>query len=396
MESHVQLLKTERGHVKLVYQNFDYVKKRENKDGKIVWHCAVSGCHGKLRTDCPPNYRHPEVTSNHNHSYDPARVPLLECRQAMKEMVKNDPEKVTTQIFREATLSTSEETVANLPSKDYVGRALRYERAKKRPPLPNTAQDLTLAPYQKVTVRGERFLLTDTVFNDERLLIFVSDTFLQHLCAANIVFADGTFRTVPRIFMQFYSINFMYQDKLLPAVYVLTRRKNEVTYREIIRRLKDAATERGSSFRPNAILTDFENGIMAAVQQELPSTRHRGCYFHFSQSCYRKLQFLGMQQLYSQSQEVRLMVRSVMSLAFLPTQQVFATFQAFFGLISIHRPILLPFMNYFRNQWITRIPPNVWNVHGEDIRTNNDLEGWHFSMKRALCRDHTDIHSFLK
>ncbi|KRY27677.1 hypothetical protein T01_7970 [Trichinella spiralis] len=36
--------------------------------------------------------------------------------------------------------------------------------------------------------------------------------------------------------------------------------------------------------------------------------------------------------------------------------------------------------NYFEEEWMTpnRLP--LWNVHNVDIRTNIDLDGWHFRM----------------
>lgn len=36
-----------------------------------------------------------------------------------------------------------------------------------------------------------------------------------------------------------------------------------------------------------------------------------------------------------------------------------------------------------------------WNVHSHHVRTNNDIEGWHFSMKRSLKRPHPDIFTFI-
>ncbi|KRX60090.1 hypothetical protein T09_1225 [Trichinella sp. T9] len=38
--------------------------------------------------------------------------------------------------------------------------------------------------------------------------------------------------------------------------------------------------------------------------------------------------------------------------------------------------------NYFRVEWMPpdRLP--MWNVFNVNIRTNNDLEGWHFKMNR--------------
>jgi hypothetical protein len=128
----------------------------------------------------------------------------------MKERIREQPETVSTLVYREQLLRTPLDVVALLPSKEVVGRALRYERAKLRPPLPAAAADLQLAPYQTVTSNNERFLLIDDIYEGDRILIFISDFFLTLLCQAALIFGDGTFRTVPHIFSQLFTLNFMY------------------------------------------------------------------------------------------------------------------------------------------------------------------------------------------
>ena len=100
-----------------------------------------------------------------------------------------------------------------LSSKEVVSCSLRHERAKLRPFLSATAEVLELAPYQTVTGTNEHFV----VGRDSRQRS--SSPFCQRLfCTAEIVFADDTFRAVPRIFQQLFTVNCIYNEKLLPAV----------------------------------------------------------------------------------------------------------------------------------------------------------------------------------
>jgi hypothetical protein len=96
------------------------------------------------------------------------------------------------------------DVVALLPNKEIVGGAHRHERAKLRPTLPAIANDLQLASYQTVTSANDPFLLVDDVFEGERVLIFGTDLFLTLLCDAPLDFGDGTFRTVPHNFRNFF------------------------------------------------------------------------------------------------------------------------------------------------------------------------------------------------
>jgi hypothetical protein len=188
----------------------------------------------------------------------------------------------------------------------------------------------------------------------------------------------------------------MYRNKLLPAVYALVRRKTQSTYAYILRAIRTAAEERGLMFQPQSFLTDFETGLLRAIAEELPDTQQRGCFFHFCQCCYRQIQSLGLQQTYRENNAHRIILRVSMALAFLPSAEIAPTFVKYMQLVENYVPILMPYMHYFNAQWMQVVPPSVWCVHGQAIRTNNHLEGWHYAMKRNIGKDHVDIHSFLK
>lgn len=51
-------------------------------------------------------------------------------------------------------------------------------------------------------------------------------------------------------------------------------------------------------FQPKAVMIDFEMAMVKAVQQELPGSEIRGCYFHFMQCLWRKVQELELVALY--------------------------------------------------------------------------------------------------
>ena len=238
----VRVMQTNRGRVKVVYNDYQYTKHKNNLNGTVTWRCCARPCLARLRTRLGPDYRNPVVLGQHNHLGDPIMADVLQSRHGMKERVQQLPESVSSVVYREQLLQAPLEVAALIPSKETVGRALRYQRSKLRPPLPATAADLQLAPYQTVTHANDRFLLVDVVHENDRMLLFVSDFFLSLLCEAPLVFADGTFRMVPRIF----TINFKYHSKLLPAVYALVRRKTESVYERILqecvrRRLQIAA-----------------------------------------------------------------------------------------------------------------------------------------------------------
>jgi hypothetical protein len=216
----------------------------------------------------------------------------------------------------------------------------------------------------------------------------------MQLCAADLLTMDGTFDACPAQFAggQLYTIHAFHHDKLLPLAYCLTSVKSRQFYVTLFDILKREASRLGLSLNPSAILSDFESGLIPAVQLAFPQTRHRGCHFHFCQAIYRNVQRLGLVPAYDSQPNVRVQVRQLMALAFLPVAIVRMTFTTLELQAS---PVLQPLFQYFRHEWLTSIPVALWNVYHEDLRTNNDCEGWHVRFSNAIGRHHPNIWKFL-
>ena len=162
-------------------------------------------------------------------------------------------------------------------------RTISRVKSKNRPPLPDTAEALFLNEHYSKTKEMQQFLFANEIFQGLRLLIFASDFFLSLLFEASVICCDGTFKTVPSIFVQLYTINFFYQGKLMPAVYVLCKTKKAMLYQRVFALLHAEAARRNRSFSPKTIITDFESAVMLSLQIDFPESEHRGCFFHFCQ-----------------------------------------------------------------------------------------------------------------
>jgi hypothetical protein len=92
-------------------------------------------------------------------------------------------------------------------------------------------------------------------------LIFASDSNLQHLRSAQNVSMDGTFRTVPSIYQQLFTVHAFFDNRLLPLVYVLMARKSTRAYVKVFKSLKSACTNLGLQLQPDVIMSDFETGL---------------------------------------------------------------------------------------------------------------------------------------
>ena len=66
-------------------------------------------------------------------------------------------------------------------------------------------------------------------------------------------------------------------------------------YRQIIQAMKRRVLQVCQRrLKPRMVVCDFEIAIIKATQTELPTTRVKCCYFHYTQSLWRKVQSLGL------------------------------------------------------------------------------------------------------
>jgi len=137
---------------------------------------------------------------------------------------------------------------------------------------------------------------------------------------------DGTFKTVPTIFYQLYTIhapvgaedNF----RILPIVYVLLTNKTEELYRHMFEELVDFAEENDIHLQPLIILTDFEKAAINAMRSEFPNVTNKRCFFHLGQNGWRKIQRCGLASRYGNDEHFSIMLRQLFALAFLPSHEI--------------------------------------------------------------------------
>lgn len=86
-------------------------------------------------------------------------------------------------------------------------------------------------------------------------------------------------------------------------------------YREILAHVKDQVQQiTGHRWRPDSVVTDFESSLLLAIETELPRTRKQGCYFHFCQALWRRIQRLGLAAPYENDARLRKCLRKYMAI----------------------------------------------------------------------------------
>ena len=168
------------------------------------------------------------------------------------------------------------------------------------------------------TTDKEHFLLFDCGPSEETIIIFSTKQNLQLLLKSKNWYADGTFKTVPQIFVQMYTIHCVHLNNVIPAVYALLPNKTQQTYTEMFQALKSLQ----DGLNPTSIMVDFEKSAVNAIHQEFGETKVQGCFFHFTQSFWKHIQRCGQQQRYVTDADFALNIKSLVAITFFPEDAV--------------------------------------------------------------------------
>ena len=152
--------------------------------------------------------------------------------------------------------------------------------------------------------------------------------------------------------------------------------------------------ERGT-LKVKKIKLDFEIAIHQAFEALF---KLRGCYFHFSQAGWRKVQKGGMVVSYMNEKCFRDFIRSAIALAFLPLNQIEAAIDDL-RTVDFEKDSLCyekmcafktEYLDYIESTWIYgNFKPKLWNQWKKSSNlTNNNNEGYNSRVNKMLAVHH--------
>ena len=95
----------------------------------------------------------------------------------------------------------------------------------------------------------------------------------------------------PRPYDQVFTILGSLIGFVIPFVHVLMAERTIGHYRQALQAVKTGVRRSTHhNWHPRLTVTDFELALRTAIETELPATRIGGCYFHFTQALWRKIQ----------------------------------------------------------------------------------------------------------
>ncbi|CAM4948109.1 unnamed protein product [Rotaria socialis] len=326
------------------------------------------------------------------HESKPDNVEIRRFKQRVRDRCRQELSSPRT-IYEDELMKGkySAEMLVVLPT-FYNMQAQLYRIRQEHLPTSPTDSKFVLHPGFTTTDQGNRFLLYDSNVVQVpyasappevgRLLIYASDLQLDILSKSNRIGSDGTFETAAQISHQNYIIIGEVEEKHpVPLIFCLCEHKNYETYKLIIKVLKTAVINLKLDLKPVYWMSDYESALTKAIKEEFPNTQLLGCAFHFSQAIYRNIQGKGLQDAYQNLEVVRQVLRQIMALAFVPSDQIT---RVYYDVIKPQlnnvpaKPISLrhnlrDFFKYFESFWLRKT--NQFCVFNQSTRTNNGLEG---------------------
>jgi len=219
---------------------------------------------------------------------------------------------------------------------------------------------------------------------------------MSDLANAETIYCDGTFYTCPSLFLQIYSIHTQVDGIMVPVVYALLPGKSQAVYTRFLSLLQTEMTNRGLPFSPSTVFLDFETAAQNAFLQSFPGTSIKGCFFHYTQCIWRKVQACGLQIPYRDNENIRTVVRRAAVLPLVPLPHIEDVwFEALDELQNTDRNVQ-QFLDYVTTQWIES-DRSTWN-HYDTVgpRTTNNLEAWHGKLKRKIQHSHPNIFTIIQ
>jgi len=397
-----------KGKRTLIYKGFEYVKECENVNGTVSWRCRFVKkfkCKARIVSldDRVVADKQPEHTHGGNIATSLARKAVGEMKEAMGQLMATPS---MSQASVSATLS--DHVLMALPKRATLSRALqRTRRMVATSDLPAIPSDLLFV----IPALFTDMLLFDSGPGDDRLIIMGCNELLDGLARADVWLADGTFKVVPTLFFQLYSLHFSFGNGINPAgLYGLLVNKTGNMYERFLREVQRLIPQAA----PQTILVDFEKAAMNSFAVAYPQASVRGCYFHLCQSVNRKVNEVGLKLEYENNNEVRGYVRCLSALAFVPSNDVQETFELLAESSPQNIDHLDELTTFFEHTYIRgrrhrgrgetyaaatfAIP--LWNQHAGGVdgiaRTTNSIEGWHHGLQSLFLCHHPTLWSFMK
>ncbi|KAI9559500.1 hypothetical protein GHT06_013494 [Daphnia sinensis] len=173
---------------------------------------------------------------------------------------------------------------------DAMQRRLQRAKRRRQPPIPATVEEIVhlieeYPEYRDAFEGGQFYWGHVKVADGEEALVFLSPKLLPKLSEATEIQADATFRNLPGLFKQLFTLHITKFNLVFSFAYVLMTRKTRALYDLVMERIIDVFDK----VHPNRfigvdlVMSYYESAIQGSLTAALHGSQAVGCFFHYSQ-----------------------------------------------------------------------------------------------------------------
>ena len=385
-----EFTKTKRGARSLHLNGFQYTLNKRGHNGNTYWTCVDRGCSGRATLEADDTV----VSENNSHNYppNPHQHAVSKAVDEMKDRASTEGTPMQT-VYNNTMVAMARDpaesaAVAVVPTVHSLDSSLYRHRRKRLPPMPATIDDVSLTGEWSKTLGGQRFL----VKSEDNVHVLATNDNIKLLAESEELYMDGTFKSSPRLFHQVYTIHVFKHGKQFPLVYCLLPGKSQIIYAKLFAILSDAMDNLMLQPQFQRVTSDFELAMIQAVKAQFSFVSVKGCFFHYAQAIWRKVQTLGLQDEYKSNPDLNEMVSKMLALSLCPIQFVRVSWSSIKSAApQVHN--IDELCKYYEDTWLNgSFPIASWNHYAtEGPRTNNHVEGWHKKLNVAAGKTHPNV-----
>lgn len=248
-----------------------------------------------------------QIKSAHSHGPDAQEIQARKVVNNIKKKAVTTSENPST-IIANAIANVSQATKCALPNESLLKKIRRKRKVEGILSLvPSTRQELVIPESFNKLEDGRQFLLFYSGFEEKRVIVFSTASNLDFLDKSSKWHMDGTFSAAPFLFSQLFTLHAVSGSSTVPVVFALLPNKSQETYLKLAFAVKSLKP----SLNPTNLMADFERAALNAFNAVFPSAAQSGCFFHYKQAIWRKIQQLGLSERYSSDESFSLEIKKI-------------------------------------------------------------------------------------
>jgi hypothetical protein len=392
INAEIEFITTRRGGRSMLLAGRRYHRKKFYRKGSF-WLCYYNnenGCKGSVtlndrneivkekqhHSECKPNFVHNRILKELDNLKERTSTNFDSIQKQYESMVFNLENDGLHLVENMPTYEGVKTGLNNARNKVLGVKKTRFS-AGSEVIIPKKFLNFLLADYDNVD-ENKRIIL----FCGQKARTSIEEGYFKH------ILADGTFKSCPVAFKQLYTIHGLDEEtrSIKPLIFCFLPDKKVQTYETMFYVIKSQFP----NWKPTKVTVDFEIAAMHALRKVYPNITIKGCFFHFNRCLFRKAKKLNIS-----SRVKKRHVSRCAGLARLPKHFIQTGLQ-YIMRKSPKGEDIKKFNNYFKKQWFTKTAfSKICSCEQEEIRTTNNIEGWHSRINRFIGKKYPTMAHLL-